>query len=45
MARAADSATVQVSGGDLGVRTLAKAGVTHAFGIHGGHLETIFQAS
>jgi acetolactate synthase I/II/III large subunit len=33
-----------VSGGDLAIRTLAKAGVTHAFGIHGGHLETIFQA-
>lgn len=33
-----------ISGGELAVRTLVGAGVTHAFGIHGGHLETVFQA-
>jgi acetolactate synthase I/II/III large subunit len=34
---------VQVSGGELVARTLAAADVTHAFVIHGGHLEAIFQ--
>lgn len=33
-----------VTGGALLVRTLKKAGVSHIFGIHGGHLEPIFQA-
>jgi len=33
-----------VTGGELLVRTLERAGVTHLFGIHGAHLETIFQA-
>lgn len=32
-----------VTGGELVVRTLERAGVTHLFGIHGAHLETIFQ--
>lgn len=34
----------QVTGGELLVRTLAAAGVETAFGLHGAHLETIFQA-
>ena len=34
----------QVTGGELVVRTLVKAGVTDAFALHGGHLESIFQA-
>src|SRR5215469_4834519 len=34
----------QVTGGELLVRTLAAAGVRTAFGLHGAHLETIFQA-
>jgi len=34
----------QVTGGELLVRTLAAAGVKTAFGLHGAHLETIFQA-
>lgn len=33
-----------VTGGELLVRTLERAGVRHLFGIHGAHLETIFQA-
>ena len=33
-----------VTGGELLVRTLEAAGVRHIFGIHGAHLETIFQA-
>lgn len=33
-----------VTGGELLVRTLKRAGVEHLFGIHGAHLETIFQA-
>lgn len=33
-----------VTGGELLVRTLAAADVKHVFGIHGAHLETIFQA-
>lgn len=32
-----------VTGGELLVRTLQRAGVEHLFGIHGAHLETIFQ--
>ncbi len=34
----------QVTGGELLVRTLASAGVGTVFGLHGAHLETIFQA-
>ena len=34
----------EITGGELLVRTLAKAGVQHAFGLHGAHLETLFQA-
>jgi acetolactate synthase I/II/III large subunit len=34
----------QLTGGELLVRTLAEAGVQTAFGLHGAHLETIFQA-
>lgn len=34
----------KVSGGELVVRTLMKAGVTNIFGLHGAHLETIFQS-
>ncbi len=34
----------QVTGGELLVRTLASAGVETVFGLHGAHLETIFQA-
>ncbi len=33
-----------VTGGELLVRMLRKAGVRHVFGIHGAHLETVFQA-
>ena len=33
-----------INGGELVVRTLARAGVTHAFGIHGAHLESLFQS-
>ncbi len=33
-----------VKGGELVMRTLARAGVTQAFGIHGAHLETLFQS-
>ena len=33
-----------ITGGELVVRTLEKAGVRHMFGLHGAHLETIFQA-
>lgn len=33
-----------VSGGELVVRTLMKAGVETVFGLHGAHLETIFQS-
>jgi acetolactate synthase-1/2/3 large subunit len=33
-----------VTGGELLVRTLQQAGVRHVFGIHGAHLETVFQA-
>jgi acetolactate synthase-1/2/3 large subunit len=33
-----------VTGGELVVRTLQQAGVKHVFGIHGAHLETLFQA-
>jgi acetolactate synthase-1/2/3 large subunit len=34
----------KVSGGELLVRTLIKAGVKQTFGLHGAHLETLFQA-
>src|SRR5947209_11906933 len=34
----------QVSGGELVVRTLGRAGVTTMFGLHGAHIDTIFQA-
>jgi acetolactate synthase-1/2/3 large subunit len=33
-----------ISGGELLVRTLERAGVTTIFGLHGGHLEPIFQS-
>jgi acetolactate synthase-1/2/3 large subunit len=33
-----------ITGGELLVRTLQAAGVRHIFGLHGAHLETIFQA-
>ncbi len=33
-----------VTGGELVVRTLEKAGVQQIFGLHGAHLETIFQS-
>ena len=33
-----------VTGGELVVRTLEKAGVRRVFGLHGAHLETIFQS-
>ncbi|MBZ5696559.1 MAG: thiamine pyrophosphate-binding protein [Acidobacteriia bacterium] len=33
-----------VTGGELLVRTLIKANVKHIFGLHGAHLETIFQS-
>lgn len=33
-----------VNGGQLLARTLAEAGVTHAFGIHGGHLDALLVA-
>jgi acetolactate synthase I/II/III large subunit len=34
----------RISGGELLVRTLVSAGVRTAFGLHGAHLETLFQA-
>jgi acetolactate synthase-1/2/3 large subunit len=39
-----DFRMTMVTGGELLVRTLAAADVRHIFGIHGAHLETIFQA-
>ena len=33
-----------VTGGELVVRTLREAGVEHIFGLHGAHLESIFQS-
>jgi acetolactate synthase I/II/III large subunit len=33
-----------VKGGELVVRTLERAGVTHMFAIHGAHLESLFQS-
>lgn len=36
--------TTSITGGELVVRTLEKAGVQRIFGLHGAHLETIFQA-
>jgi len=33
-----------ISGGELVVRTLLRANVKHIFGLHGAHLETIFQS-
>jgi acetolactate synthase-1/2/3 large subunit len=33
-----------ITGGELVVRTLLTANVRHVFGLHGAHLETIFQA-
>ena len=33
-----------VTGGELVVRTLLRANVRHVFGLHGAHLETIFQS-
>lgn len=33
-----------ISGGELVVRTLLRAGVEHVFTLYGGHLETVFQA-
>jgi acetolactate synthase-1/2/3 large subunit len=33
-----------ITGGELLIRTLARAGVRNAFGLHGAHLETLFQA-
>jgi len=33
-----------VSGGELVVRTLMKAGVKDIFALHGAHLESIFQS-
>nr|3IAE_A Chain A, Benzaldehyde lyase [Pseudomonas fluorescens]3IAE_B Chain B, Benzaldehyde lyase [Pseudomonas fluorescens] len=33
-----------ITGGELVVRTLIKAGVEHLFGLHGSHIDTIFQA-
>lgn len=33
-----------ITGGELLVRTLENAGVSRIFGLHGGHLETIFQS-
>jgi thiamine pyrophosphate-dependent acetolactate synthase large subunit-like protein len=34
----------KVKGGELVVRTLERAGVTHTFAIHGAHLESLFQS-
>jgi acetolactate synthase-1/2/3 large subunit len=39
-----DFRMAMVTGGELLVRTLAAVDVKHIFGIHGAHLETIFQA-
>ena len=33
-----------ITGGELLVRTLVRAGVRNAFGLHGAHLETLFQS-
>src|ERR1041385_3767223 len=35
---------VTITGGELVVRTLLAAKVRHVFGLHGAHLETIFQS-
>ncbi len=37
-------AMAKVSGGELFVRTLIKAGVKQLFGLHGAHLEALFQS-
>jgi acetolactate synthase-1/2/3 large subunit len=34
----------QITGGELVVRTLIRANVKHVFGLHGAHLETMFQS-
>jgi len=34
----------KITGGELLVRTLVRANVKHIFGLHGAHLETIFQS-
>jgi len=34
----------KITGGELLVRTLLRANVKHVFGLHGAHLETIFQS-
>lgn len=34
----------EINGGQLIARTLADAGVTHAFGVHGGHLDALLVA-
>ncbi len=39
-----NDSTARVSGGELVVRTLLRANVRHVFGLHGAHLETIFQS-
>jgi acetolactate synthase I/II/III large subunit len=33
-----------ITGGELVVRTLLGANARHVFGLHGAHLETIFQS-
>jgi len=33
-----------INGGELVARTLLRAGVKHIFGLHGGHIDPIFQA-
>src|ERR1700742_1616619 len=39
-----DSVMAMVTGGELVVRTLMNANVRHVFGLHGAHLETLFQS-
>src|SRR3954468_4220334 len=42
--REGGSRMVTITGGELVVRTLLAAKVRHVFGLHGAHLETIFQS-
>ncbi len=39
-----ESQMAMITGGELVVRTLQRAGVKQIFGLHGAHLETIFQS-
>ncbi len=38
------SSQANIDGGELFIRTLERAGVSDIFTLHGGHLDSIFQA-